>query len=112
MPVYKEISSVPEKIRDGFERRITHLDNLMMAVCDFTDGPMEHPESPHSHPHEQIAYIAQGDLYFHVGEEKHHLVPGDIVTIPSGVPHCIQILSEHVRLIDCFSPVREEFIVK
>jgi quercetin dioxygenase-like cupin family protein len=110
MPVYKEISSIPEKIRDGFERRITHLDNLMMVVCDFTDGPMQRPEPPHSHPHEQIAYIAKGELYLFIREEKHYLTQGDIFTIPSRVPHCIQTLSERVRLIDCFSPIREEFL--
>jgi quercetin dioxygenase-like cupin family protein len=112
MPVYKEKTSDPERVRNGFERRITHLDNLMVVVCDFADGPMHRPESPHSHPHEQIGYVAKGELYLFIGEEKHHLSQGDIFTVPSGVPHCIQTLCEQVRLIDSFSPVREDFINK
>jgi len=110
MPVYKEKLSIPETVRDGFKRRITHLDNLMMVICDFTAGPMKQPESPHFHPHEQITYVAMGKLYLFIGEEKHHLDQGDIFTVPSGVPHCIQTLSEDVRLIDSFYPLRKDFI--
>jgi hypothetical protein len=33
-------------------------------------------------------------------------------TAPSDVPHCIQTLSQHVRLIDTFSPIREDFLKK
>lgn len=110
MPVYIEKTSIPEKVKEGFERRITHLDNLMVVVCDFTNGPMPQPDPPHSHPHEQITYVAEGEFYFFIGKEKHHLTRGDLFSAPSGVPHCIQTISKHVRLIDTFSPVREDFL--
>ena len=110
MPVYLESKSTPEKLSPAFERRIAHLENLMTVVCDFTNGPAPEPDKPHSHPHEQITYIAEGELFFFIGEEKHHLHKGDIFTVPPGVPHCIQNISGFVRLIDSFSPVREEFI--
>lgn len=110
MAVLKESLTAAEKISPSFERRITFLNNLMIVVCDFTNGPATEPDKPHSHPHEQITYVAEGDLYLFLGEEKHSLTKGDIFTVPSGVPHCIQTLSEHVRLIDTFSPIREDFI--
>jgi quercetin dioxygenase-like cupin family protein len=112
MPVIKETPFTSEKIKVGHKRRVTHLDNLMVVVCDFTNGPMAKPDPPHSHPHEQISYIAEGELYLFIGEEKHHLKSGDIFTVPSSLPHCIQTISSHVRLIDSFSPVREDFIKK
>jgi quercetin dioxygenase-like cupin family protein len=112
MPVYKETETSPEKISSCFERRITHLDNLMVVVCDFTNGPAPAPDPPHSHPHEQISYVAEGDLFLFINDEKHKLQKGDIFSVPSGVPHCIQTISNHVRLIDSFSPVREDFLKK
>jgi quercetin dioxygenase-like cupin family protein len=42
--------------------------------------------------------------------QQTHLVPGDIFLVPSGKPHSIQQLTEHVRLIDCFTPIREDFL--
>lgn len=110
MNVFKEILSIPEKISPSFERRIAHLNNLMLVVCDFTNGPADEPDKPHSHPHEQITYVAEGDLYLFLGEEKYTLAKGDIFTVPSGIPHSIQTISRHVRLIDTFSPIREDFV--
>jgi quercetin dioxygenase-like cupin family protein len=110
MPVYFESHTIPEKMSPVFERRIVNLDKLMMVVCDFTNGPASEPDKPHSHPHEQISYVAEGELYFFLGDEKFHLHKGDLFTVPPDVPHCIQNISGFVRLIDCFSPIREDFL--
>lgn len=99
-----------ELIAPGRERYLTHTNNLMMVVIDFTDGPSEQPDPPHSHPHEQITYVAEGELLFFVGDVPHRLVAGDLITVPSGVPHTIQLLSSRVRLVDTFSPIREDFL--
>ena len=110
MAVFKEKQTITEKMSEVFEWRIAHLDNIMTVVCDFTNGPADEPDKPHSHPHEQITYVAEGDLFLFLGEEKHLLSKGDIFTVPSGLPHCIQTISKHVRLIDSFSPIREDFL--
>lgn len=85
MPVYKENPIIHEKVSPGYERNIAYLDNLMVIVCDFKNGPMKSPDPPHSHPHEQITYVAEGELFFFKDEKKHHLVKGNIITVPSGV---------------------------
>jgi quercetin dioxygenase-like cupin family protein len=110
MAVYKENETLPLKGSSDFERRIFHLENLMVTICDFTNGPAPQPDPPHSHPHEQIMYVAEGELFFFIGNEKHHILKGDVCSVPSGVPHCIQTISNYVRLIDSFSPVREDFL--
>ncbi|MCX6334593.1 MAG: cupin domain-containing protein [Bacteroidia bacterium] len=112
MPVFLESKTKPEKLSPTFERRIAHLKNIMTVVCDFTNGPAREPDKPHSHPHEQITYVAEGELFFFISDEKHHLTKGDIFTVPPEVPHCIQNISGFVRLIDSFSPIREDFLKK
>lgn len=112
MPVLKKSDSVSQKISSNLERRMSYLNNLMVVVCDFTNGPMPEPDPPHTHPHEQITYVARGKLYLFLGEEKFQLSKGDIFAVPPSMPHCIQTISNHVRLIDSFSPVREDFIRK
>jgi quercetin dioxygenase-like cupin family protein len=103
---------IKEKISEGFERKLAYLDNIMVAVCEFTNGPAEKPDPPHSHDHEQITYVAEGELIFFKGADEFHLHKGDAITIPSGVKHCIQTLSKKVILVDSFSPVREDFLKK
>jgi quercetin dioxygenase-like cupin family protein len=112
MPVFKRDLIPAEKVNPTFERRIVHLKNLMIVACDFTNGPASEPDPPHTHPHEQITYVAEGELYFFIGEEKYHLAKGDVYSVPPGLPHCIQTISKHVRLIDSFTPVREDFLKK
>jgi quercetin dioxygenase-like cupin family protein len=103
---------IHEKVSPDYERRIAYLENLMVVVCDFTNGPMINPDPPHSHPHEQITYVAEGELFFYKENKEYHLVKGDIINIPSGVPHCIQTISSNVRLIDSFQPIRKDFLKK
>lgn len=110
MPILRRSESVPEKVNPTLVRRVVNLDNLMVVACDFSDGPMAQPDKPHNHPHEQITYVAEGDLYFYLGDEKHHVTEGDLIIIPSGVFHSIQMISNKVRLIDSFSPIRKDFL--
>lgn len=100
----------PTLIRPGVERRLAHTPNLMMTVIDFDDGPTAQPDPLHAHPHEQITFVVEGEIIFVIGDETAHLKPGDMVTIPSAAPHSIQLLSAHVRLIDCFTPIRQDFL--
>lgn len=91
-------------------RYLTHTENLMMVVIDFDDGPTSQPDPPHSHPHEQISYVAAGEIIVVLGDEQTRLGPGDMFTVPPDMPHSVQLLTSHVRLVDTFSPLREDFI--
>lgn len=99
-------------IRPGVERRMAYTDHLMMTIWDFHDGPQEIPDPPHSHLHEQITYIVAGTIYFFMDGEPKQMNVGDVITVPSGIPHNIQRLTDYVRLVDCFTPLREDFLPK
>lgn len=110
MPVlrYDELSATA--IREGAERRLGHTDKLMIVVVDFYDGPKEQPDAPHAHPHEQVSYVAEGEVLVVLGDSQARLGPGDLFLVPAGEPHAIQQLTAHVRLVDCFTPIREDFL--
>lgn len=99
-----------QKLPSGAERRIAHLDNLMVVVYDF-NNPMDQPEPPHSHSHEQITFVAAGELKFFKNGVEHLLAEGDIMIIEPNVSHCIQTISRHVRLVDSFYPNRKDFLI-
>ena len=110
MTVVKRAATTPEVIAAGRTRYLAHSDHLMMVVIDFEDGPQDQPDPPHSHPHEQVTYVAAGDLLFFINGEPQRLTAGDVITVPPDAPHTIQLLSAHVRLVDTFSPIREDFL--
>jgi quercetin dioxygenase-like cupin family protein len=83
----------------------------MMTVIDFTNGPWSEPDPPHSHVHEQITYVAEGEIIFFCdGEPDQKLKAGDMFSVPSGKEHTIQVLTKTVKLIDGFTPLRTEFL--
>jgi quercetin dioxygenase-like cupin family protein len=110
MPVQHYAEMKVDLVREGAERRLGYTDNLMMTVLDFNDGPQTEPDPPHAHPHEQVSYVAEGEIFFFLEGQCERLGPGDMFLVPSGRPHSIQLLTEHVRLVDCFYPIREDFL--
>jgi quercetin dioxygenase-like cupin family protein len=100
-----------ERFREGCERRIVHTSRLMTVLLDLENGPWTRPDPYHSHPHEQTTFVSEGEVLFLVeGDPPLHLRPGDLVAIPSGRPHAIQLLSPRARLVDSFNPIREDFL--
>jgi len=43
-------------------------------------------------------------------ESDQHLKAGDMFAVPSGKKHTIKLLTKEVRLVDSFTPIREDFI--
>lgn len=99
-----------EVLNPSLHRKVIHLKDLMVTVIDFCNGPMKTPDVPHKHPHEQITYVASGSLKFFIEDREYILNEGDIIKIASNLNHCIQTLSEKVKLIDSFSPIRKDFL--
>ena len=86
MNVSKISEAKPVEVKPGRTRRIIHTDHLMMVAFDFADGPTVQPDPPHTHPHEQVTYVAAGEVLFFIGEESCRLAPGDMVAVPPTCP--------------------------
>jgi mannose-6-phosphate isomerase-like protein (cupin superfamily) len=111
MPVQRNSDTTPEVVKPGLTRRVVTLDSIMTVVVDFTGGPWKIADPLHFHPHEQTSYIAEGEIILYSeGETDEHLVAGDVFYIPSGKKHGIKLLTPTARLIDSFSPIREDFL--
>jgi quercetin dioxygenase-like cupin family protein len=91
----------------GNRRRILlHTDELMMVEFAFEDGGVG---APHSHPHVQASYVAEGRFEVTVGDRTDVLSAGDSFIVPSNVVHGVVAL-EAGRLVDSFTPHRADFL--
>jgi quercetin dioxygenase-like cupin family protein len=91
----------------GNRRRvILHTDDLMLVDFTFEEGGVG---APHSHPHVQASYVAEGRFEVTIGGRTETLSAGDSFIVPSNVVHGVKAL-EAGRLVDTFTPQREDFL--
>ena len=96
-----------KQIRKGVEQKAFSGSAATIALHRLTPG---HETKPHSHPHEQIAFIVEGRMRFFIGDSVHDLGPGGIVVIPGGVTHWGEVIGdEPVINLDVFTPKRAEY---
>ena len=62
----------------------------------------------HSHVHEQITYIIEGQLDMVIGGTEYSLTNGMYHVIPSNIPHSAIAVTD-CKVIDVFGPVREDY---
>jgi len=83
-----------------------HDARLMLVEVIFAAGAVG---ARHAHPHEQATYCLSGEFAFSLGELTMTLRPGDSVYIPGSVPHGVTCVAAG-RLLDTFTPQREDFL--
>jgi quercetin dioxygenase-like cupin family protein len=96
-----------KEIVTGIYGRFVHGNSMTLSFVDIQPGAIL-PE--HSHPHEQITYLLEGELEMVIGGEKMLLTPGMVHVIPGNVPHSA-VARTFVKVLDAFSPVREDYRV-
>ena len=103
---FKNLEQITEReIVPGYRAKFIHAEKMTMAFWDVDPGAAL-PE--HSHPHEQIANVLEGEFELTVDGEVKVLEPGQVAVIPSGVPHSGKAITA-CRLLDVFQPVREDY---
>lgn len=90
----------------GIHARTFWGEKLMLAVVELEAGAAL---PTHNHPHEQAGIVLEGALEFTINDETRTLAPGDIYIIPGGVDHTVIVGENPAKVLDIFSPVREEY---
>ncbi len=98
-----------EIIEEGkVKRKIKAYDGHLMTVeVFFENGATGYA---HTHPHEQIGYCLEGEFDFTIDGETKRIKAGDTMYIKPDVLHGCQLISEKGRLLDIFTPIREDFL--
>jgi quercetin dioxygenase-like cupin family protein len=106
---YLSWEAVPlEKMSELISRKVISGEKAMVAQV-FLKKDAVVPE--HHHESEQITYILEGALRFQLEGREVVVRAGEVLHIPSNVPHRAVALEDTLDL-DIFSPIRIDWLAK
>jgi quercetin dioxygenase-like cupin family protein len=94
------------QIWDGVKAAFFHSEKLTFGHIILDEGAVV---AEHSHIHEQWTHVIEGEMQFTINGETQVLSHGMTAYMPPNVVHSAKAISE-CRVIDCFMPVREDFV--
>ena len=101
-----ELDEIPKRaMLPGCKARFIHSDAMTVSHWYLDKGAVI---PLHSHPHEQVTTLIEGELELTVDGETQLLKPGSGAIIPSGSPHSARAKTG-CYVIDVFYPVREDY---
>ncbi|MDX1392944.1 MAG: cupin domain-containing protein [Gemmatimonadota bacterium] len=107
--LFKWADMEPEPVTDMIRRRLVTGERGMLAEVRLDRGAIV---PRHSHDNEQFTFILEGALRFwlgHEGETELVVRAGEVLHIPSNVPHRAEALEDTVDL-DVFCPPRQDWL--
>ena len=98
-----------ESVGEGVRRQIMGYDGqLMMVKVEFKKGGVG---NMHAHYHSQTTYVVSGIFELTINGEKQILKAGEGYYVePDAIHGCVCL--EAGVLIDCFSPIRADFLTQ
>ena len=97
-----------EKVTEMISRKVVTGEREMLAQIWLKKGAIV---PTHAHESEQISYVLQGTLKFTIQGEAFIVREGDVLHIPSMVPHQAEALDDCFEM-DVFSPIRQDWLDK
>lgn len=89
----------------GFKVRFIHSENMTLAYWDIK-ATAALPE--HSHFHEQVVNVIEGEFELSIEGEANRMGPGSAAIIPPNALHAGRAITD-CRIIDVFYPVRDDY---
>ncbi len=94
------------ELAQGVEMKALSGEKMMMVFFSLEPGAVI-PE--HSHPHEQMGIVLEGEVELVIDGEKRVVQEGYIYHIPPGISHCGNACAAPARVLDVFAPPREDY---
>lgn len=74
------------------------------SILEAVQKPGSEPPLHIHHAADETFYLLEGRMQFHVGDEVHDAVPGDVMFVPRGTPHTFRIQSQVARTVAVCTP--------
>jgi len=95
-----------EVLNDKLARKVISGEKITMAQIFLAKDAVV---PLHHHENEQFSSVLAGALRFEMEGKEMVLRAGEVLLIPSNVPHCVVALEDSMAL-DVFSPIRSDWL--
>ena len=106
MDFFDTVELNQKQVLDGITLRSVEGDKAMMTFFEFDEGAVI---PAHSHHHEQISYVLEGELEFTLKGEVRVLSKGQGVVIHANEEHSARVTKGPASALDAWYPIREDY---
>ena len=106
MGYFDTVELKERQVLEGITLRSIAGDKAMMTFFEFKEGSAI---PSHSHPHEQITYVLEGEIEFNLGGEVRALLGGQGVVVYANEEHSALVTRGPARALDAWYPIREDY---
>ena len=95
------------EVAPGVRIRAPYGENLMLSLLEMDEGAVV---NRHHHPHEQGGILLEGRMELSIGDDTRMVEPGEAYLIPPNLPHRAVAIGGPAKVLDIFSPIREDYV--
>jgi quercetin dioxygenase-like cupin family protein len=95
VPLFRWDEIALEKVTEMISRKVVRGEREMLAQVYLKRGALV---PLHAHDEEQMTYVLQGALQSLVGSDEIRVEEGEVLLVPSGVPHQVVALDDTLVL--------------
>ncbi|HEY51057.1 MAG TPA: cupin domain-containing protein [Dehalococcoidia bacterium] len=104
---YADVPTI--ELAPGIKAQIVSAERITLS---FASAEPNAQLSPHRHEHEQMLLVLEGSVDFVIEGKQYHIEKGDVVILPSNTEHGAYFTGQGARVIDVFSPPRQDFVAR
>ena len=105
--IHHKVNAIEEeRLNEFFSRKFFNGEQITLAFINIRKGGVV---PTHHHESEQFSYCLTGSIRFNVDGQELVVRAGELLQIPSNVPHSA-VAEEDFTGIDVFSPPRRDWI--
>lgn len=97
------------ELAEGVTIQVIPGERMTMVVFTLQKGA-QIPE--HAHPHEQMGLVSSGKMRLVIDGEERELASGAAWHIPGEVVHSGECLADDTKVVEFFSPPREDLMAR
>ena len=106
MPFRNVNDVAPFSLSDGIRLQVVAGERMMLSFVAFAPNGIV-PE--HSHPHEQMGTVLEGEFRLTIDGETRLVSAGDVWHVPANVLHSAVAVGTPALALDVFAPSREDY---
>ena len=104
---YADVPAI--ELTSSIKAQIISAENITLS---FASAEPNASLPSHRHENEQMLIVQEGVVDFIIEGKRYRVEKGDVIVLPSNIEHGAYFIDGDARIIDIFSPPRQDFVAR